>query len=127
MSRFKRSAQVSSSSASASASSSSGSGSPIYFTNPYAGQPFNPGFAAPFGHQQTFVANPGTTYTGTASSSGISAGPSVLHSRFGEEETPVRVQGSTSTITSQNGQFTHTQSHLGEDGKVHFTVASGKF
>uniref|UniRef100_A0A1B0GKJ3 Putative lysozyme-like protein isoform x2 n=1 Tax=Lutzomyia longipalpis TaxID=7200 RepID=A0A1B0GKJ3_LUTLO len=127
MSRFKRSAQISSSSSSASASTSSGN-SPIYFGNPYGGAGFPPSFGAPFGHQQTFVP-PRNTYTGSSSTSSISTGPSGLHSRFGADEPPppVRIQGSTSSITSQNGEFTQTQSHLGEDGKVHFTISSGKF
>ncbi|GAB0091437.1 hypothetical protein DMENIID0001_062840 [Sergentomyia squamirostris] len=131
MNRFKRSAQVTSSSSSSASSSSSGG--PVYFGNPYGGSNFGgggfgPGFAGQFGHQQAYFPQnaPGQTFTGVSSSSQVSS-PGGLNSRFGGDEAPVNVQHSTSTITGQNGQFTQTQSHLGEDGKVHFTVHSGKF
>uniref|UniRef100_A0A1L8E352 Putative lysozyme-like protein isoform x2 n=1 Tax=Nyssomyia neivai TaxID=330878 RepID=A0A1L8E352_9DIPT len=125
MSRYRRSAQLPTTSGSSS-SSSSASNSPIYFGNPYGGTGFPAGFGAPFGSQQNFVA-PGNSFTGSSSTSSISSGPNVLPSRFGADEGPVRVQGATSSITSHGGQFTHTQSHLGEDGKIHFTISSGKF
>lgn len=48
-----------------------------------------------------------------------------LDNRFGGDDT--KVTGHTQTVTTQNGQFTQTSSHLGDDGKVHFNVQSGKF
>ena len=50
---------------------------------------------------------------------------STLHSRFGEDE-PV-VTGNTQTITSNNGGYIATSSHLRPDGKVEYNVQKGKF
>lgn len=48
-----------------------------------------------------------------------------LDNRFGGDDT--KVTGHTQTTNTHNGQFTQTSSHLGDDGKVHFSVQSGKF